>query len=383
MSWDNIRNNKIRSFLTILGIVIGVASIIALITIVQGATDEVTNQVSSLGANTITIQAPGTPLKQGLNDSDLKSLGEIDNIKGVSPTITKPVSIASNGKTMEQVNVKGKNDVFFTEVSEDISIGRGFNPLDLDRKTKVAVLGSDINKDLFLSDNPIGKDITINGLTFKIVGVLKPGSEFELSSSNDSVFIPYTTARTALSTRNIKEADVYMEDSSKSDEIIEDIKSVLNRAFNYKEDAYFIFNFEDIIEAIGDITGLMTLLLVGIASISLLVGGIGIMNMMLVSVTERTSEIGLRKALGAEPNSIQLQFILESIFLSLFGGIIGLLLGLLIAYIAAVNIGYPFAVSAMTLFIAIGFSSVVGIVFGFAPARKASKLNPIDALKTL
>ena len=383
MSWDNIRNNKVRSFLTILGIVIGVASIIALITIVQGATDEVTNQVSSLGANAITIEAPGTSLKQGLNDSDLESLSKIDNIKGVSPTITKQVSIASNGKTMEQVNIKGKNDVFFTEVSDDISIGRGFNNLDLDRKTKVAVLGSDINKDLFLAENPIGKDIKINGLTFKIVGILKPGSEFELSSSNDSVFIPYTTSRTALSTRNIKEADIYMDDSSKSDEIIEDMKSVLNRAFNYKEDAYFIFNFEDIIKAIGDITGLMTLLLVGIASISLLVGGIGIMNMMLVSVTERTSEIGLRKALGAEPNSIQLQFILESIFLSLFGGIIGLLLGLLIAYIAAVNIGYPFSVSAMTLFIAIGFSSVVGVVFGFAPARKASKLNPIDALKTL
>lgn len=383
MSWDNIRNNKVRSFLTILGIVIGVASIISLITIVQGATDEITNQVSSLGANTITIQAPGTSLKQGLNDSDLESLSEIDNIKGVSPTISKQVSIASNGKTMEKVDIKGKNDIFFKEIDEDISIGRGFNPLDLDKKTKVAVLGSDMNKDLFIGENPIGKDIKINGLTFKIVGVLKPGSEFELSSSNDSVFIPYTTARTALSSRDIKEADIYMNDSNKSDEIIEDVKLVLNRAFNYKDDAYFIFNFEDIIDAIGDITGLMTLLLAGIASISLLVGGIGIMNMMLVSVTERTSEIGLRKALGAEPNSIQLQFILESIFLSVFGGLIGLLLGLLIAYVAAANIGYPFSVSAMTLFIAIGFSSVVGIVFGFAPARKASKLNPIDALKTL
>lgn len=383
MSWDNIRNNKVRSLLTILGIVIGVASIISLITIVQGATDEVTNQVSSLGANTITIQASGTPLKQGLNDKDLEELSKIDNIKGVSPTIAKQVSIAANGQTMKNVSIKGRNNVFFEEESKDINFGRGLNVLDIDRKTKVAVLGSDINKEMFLDQNPIGKDIKINGLTFKIVGILKPGSEFALSSNNDSIFIPYTTARTALSTRNIKEADIYMKDSSKSDEIIEDIKLVLNRAFNYKENAYFIFNFEDIINAIGDITGLMTLLLAGIASISLLVGGIGIMNMMLVSVTERTSEIGLRKALGAEPNSIQLQFILESIFLSLFGGVIGLLLGLLIAYVASVSIGYPFSISAITLFIAIGFSSVVGIVFGYAPARKASKLNPIDALKTL
>lgn len=255
--------------------------------------------------------------------------------------------------------------------------------LDLESKTKVAILGSEINKDIFLDENPIGKNIKINGISFKIIGTLKPGSEFEFSSNNNSIFIPYTTAMTILNNRNISEVDVYMTDSNNSDQIIEDIKVVLNRAFNYKENAFFIFNFEDIIDAIGDITGLMTLLLAGIASISLVVGGIGIMNMMLVSVTERTSEIGLRKALGAEPNRIQLQFILESIFLSLFGGLFGLVLGLLIAYIAATVIGYPFSVSPMTLFIAIGFSSVVGIVFGYAPARKASKLNPIDALRRL
>lgn len=383
MSWENIISNKVRSFLTVLGIVIGVASIISLITIVQGATDEVTSQVSSLGANTITIQAPGTFLKQGLSDRDLNSLKEIDNIKGISPTITKKVSIVSNGMVMEDIDIKGKNNVFFEEGSEEISFGRGFNHLDLERKTKVAILGSNISRDIFLDENPIGKNIKINGISFKIIGTLKPGSEFDFSSNNETIFIPYTTAMMVLSIRNIGEADVYMADSSKSDEIIEDIKLVLNRAFNYKENAFFIFNFEDIINTIGDITRLMTLLLAGIASISLIVGGIGIMNMMLVSVTERTSEIGLRKALGAEPNRIQLQFILESIFLSLFGGLFGLILGLLIAYIAAVAIGYPFSISVMTLFIAIGFSSVVGIVFGYAPARKASKLNPIDALRRL
>ncbi|MGO1371528.1 MAG: ABC transporter permease [Senegalia sp. (in: firmicutes)] len=383
MSWDNIKSNKVRSFLTILGIVIGVASIISLITIVQGATDEITNQVSSLGANTITIQAPGTPLKQGLSDNDLDRLRDLDNIEGISPTITKEVSISSNNETMQDINIKGRNNIFFEEGSEKINYGRGFNYLDLESKTKIAILESEINKDIFLDENPIGKNIKINGISFKIIGTLKPGSEFEFSSNNNSIFIPYTTAMTILNNRNISEVDVYMTDSNNSDQIIEDIKVVLNRAFNYKENAFFIFNFEDIIDAIGDITGLMTLLLAGIASISLVVGGIGIMNMMLVSVTERTSEIGLRKALGAEPNRIQLQFILESIFLSLFGGLFGLVLGLLIAYIAATVIGYPFSVSPMTLFIAIGFSSVVGIVFGYAPARKASKLNPIDALRRL
>lgn len=383
MSWDNIISNKISSFLTILGIVIGVASIISLITIVQGATDEITNQVSSLGANTITIQAPGTPLKNGLLDRDLDDLRKIDNIKGVSPTITSRTSIAAEGKVIEGISIKGRNNIFFEEGSEQISYGRGFNPIDLERKSKVAILGNDINKEMFFAEDPIGKSIKINGLTFKVIGTLKAASEFEFSSNNETVFIPYTTAMSTLETSNINEADVYMSDSSKSDQIIEDIRIVLNRAFNYKDEAYFIFNFEDIIKTIGDITGLMTLLLAGIASISLVVGGIGIMNMMLVSVTERTSEIGLRKALGAEPNRIQLQFILESIFLSLFGGVFGLILGLLIAYVAAVSIGYTFTVSAVTLFIAIGFSSLVGIVFGYAPARKASKLNPIDALRRL
>lgn len=164
---------------------------------------------------------------------------------------------------MEDIDIKGGNNVFFEEGSEELAFGRGFNPLDLKKETKVAILGSGINRDMFLDEDPIGKDININGLSFKIIEVLKSGSEFDFSSNNDSIFIPYTTAMTTLSTRDITEADVYMSDSSKSEQIIEDIKLVLNISFNYKENAYFIFNFEDIIDAIGDIKGLMTILLAG------------------------------------------------------------------------------------------------------------------------
>lgn len=381
MSWSNIVNNKMRSFLTILGIVIGVASIIALITIVQGAANEVTKQVSALGADKITIQAMGTSFKKGLNEKDLEAFSKIQDIKGLSPTITSKVSIVGNNITKTDISIEGKNEVHFKADTKLIRNGRGLNTFDVEEGTRVAIIGSYINKEMFLGKDPIGEELLINGIAFTIVGVLDSSSEFAFSSTNETIIIPYTTAMKTLGNRNITDIDVYMADTGKSDVIINDLKQVLNQAFNYKENSYFIFNMEDIIATIGDITGMMSLLLAGIASISLVVGGIGIMNMMLVSVTERTSEIGLRKALGAEPNSIQLQFIIESIFLSVFGGILGLIVGMLIAFVASIYIGFSPTIVMSTVILAVGFSGIIGIVFGFMPARKASRLNPIDALR--
>ncbi|MFZ7120231.1 MAG: ABC transporter permease [Eubacteriaceae bacterium] len=383
MSWENIIHNKLRSFLTMLGIVIGVASIIALITIVQGATNSISDQVNDLGVNKITINAIGTPLKQGLTNEDMENISKVDNVNYTSPTVSSNTSIIYNGNSMEEVSVKGKNEVYFNTDSSLLKSGRSINILDLENKNQVAVIGRNIVDELYYGMDPVGESLILNGTTYTVIGTLADSNEFSMESNNDTVIIPYTTALRSLGMKNISSLDVYLKDSNLADETVTQIKGVLEAAFNYKDDAYSIFNMGDMIDTFESMMSMMSLLLTGIAAISLVVGGIGIMNMMLVSITERTSEIGLRKALGATPNRIQLQFIIESIFLSIFGGIIGLIFGSLIAYIATTLIGIGFTVSISTILLAVGFSGAVGIIFGYMPARKASRLNPIDALRSL
>jgi len=383
MSWENIVKNKLRSFLTMLGIVIGVASIIALITIVQGATNSISNEVSELGANKVTVTAMGTPLKQGLNEEDINNISKVGNISGVSPTISGKTGIVYNGKVIENVPVQGKNDVYFNMDSSLLKTGRPINSLDLDSKNQVAVIGSDIVNELYYGVDPLGKELMLNGTTYTVIGTLQGSSGFSMGSNNESVVIPYTTALRSLGVKNISSLDVFLADTTLADDTVTEIKGVLNPAFNYKDNAYTIFNMGDMIESFESMMSMMSLLLAGIAAISLVVGGIGIMNMMLVSITERTTEIGLRKALGATPNRIQLQFVIEAIFLSVVGGLIGLVLGGVIAYTAATLIGTGFSISISTISLAVGFSGLVGIVFGYMPARKASRLNPIDALRSL
>jgi len=366
-----------------LGIVIGVASIIALITIVQGATNSINDQVSELGVNKITVTAVGTPLKQGLNEEDLSNISLVDNIEGVSPTVSGNTGIAYNGNVLENINIQGKNQVYFNTDTSLLKSGRAINILDLENKNQVAIIGSNVVEELYYGINPIGEEITINSKTYTVIGTLNSSGGFTMGSNDDAVIIPYTTALRNLGVKNITSLDVFLTDTTIADDTVTNMKGVLNQAFNYKDDAYTIFNMGDMIDSFQTMMSMMSLLLSGIAAISLVVGGIGIMNMMLVSITERTTEIGLRKALGATPSRIQQQFIIESIFLSIFGGIIGVVLGSLIAYIAAMAIGLGFSISLSTILLAVGFSGAVGIVFGYMPARKASQLNPIDALRSL
>lgn len=385
MSWQNIVGNKLRSFLTILGIVIGVASIVALITIVQGVTREVTGRFKSMGTNKLTVQAYGTPLKMGLNDSDLRTLSELDGIQGISPTVSTIMPVVAKGKVVEAVSIQGKNEMYFRNEFDTVLRGRALNSIDVECGNRVCLINEDLENELFFGIAAVGEKLVIGGISYDIVGVFNRKSSFSPLSvyESHSVIVPYVNAMRLAGVNNITSIDVYMSDSESSDRIVESIESVLDQAFNYRSGTYSIINMDDLLDMMNDVVGMMTVMLGGIASIALLVGGIGIMNMMLVSVAERTAEIGLRKALGAEPKDIQIQFLIESVFLSTFGGIIGLGTGEFIALLVSKIAGFGFYMSLRAALTAIGFSIAVGVVFGFAPASRASRLNPIEALRSM
>jgi putative ABC transport system permease protein len=382
MSWMNVIHNKLRSALTILGIVIGVGSIIALITIGKSSMSEMTNEFTSFGADKITVQVTGTPLKQGLIDNDIEKLQQIENVAGISPTLTGNTTIVASGVEKTNVIIQGKNDVYFSKTPNLLENGRGINLIDIESENRVSLIGSDIAKDLFFQEDPIGKELIINGVGYQIIGTLKESSSFSNSSMNDAVIVPYTTSMSLLGTGYVSTVDVFMENSRYSDQITEDIQVVLNEAFNDKKEGFTIINMQDMLSSINKITNMLSLMLGGIGSIALFVGGIGIMNMMLVSVTERTTEIGLRKALGAEPKRIQQQFLIEAVFLSLIGGVLGFFGGVGVSYVVCLLMGTKLVLTISTVLLALGFSGAVGIIFGIAPARKASRLSPIDALRS-
>lgn len=391
MSWKNIKGNKLRSFLTTLGIIIGVLAIITLITVMEGATDEITSQFSELGAGRVSVSVSGTALKRGLSGRDLETIAKIDNVLGVDPNLTFTLHIASGGEMVEDVSIEGRSDRYFTATSDMISSGRPLLPTDMDPNARVCVIDEDVRLELFPNESPLGKKIVVGGLSFEIVGVLSSETDNDVMSfmslmskpTNGTVMIPYEVAMRMNQSGSINSLTVYLADTDRADETIDNIKGALNVIFNYKDDAFRVISIDSLLDTMDAITDMMTTLIAGIGSIALLVGGIGIMNMMLVSVTERTVEIGLRKALGAKPRLIQTQFLIESVMLSLIGGVVGIMLGNLLSYVVAEAIGYTFRISTGATTLGFTFSAAIGILFGWMPARKASGLNPIDALRSM
>ena len=387
LSWENIKSNKMRTFLTTLGIIIGVTAVISLITIVNGVIATVMNEFASLGAGTISVSISGTPLKRGLTESDLESLEALDNVAGVSPTISSTGMAARNQKLLDSVSIQGKNEVYYAHNSL-VTVGRGISEWDVENSAYVCVIDQDIADKLFAGENPVGQTLTVSGTTYTVIGLEGQNDDLMASMSgfgsnyDGTITIPYTTARKVTGNSSISSLEIYVADTDFTDQLMDEVESVLYLAFNQNENSYYVFAMDSLLDTMNQMMGTMTYMLAGIASIALLVGGIGIMNMMLVSVSERKQEIGLRKAMGAAPGRIQLQFLLESVVLSLLGGIIGVILGMLLSLLAASLLNTDFVFSASAVALGVGFSTAVGIIFGWAPARKASRLSPIDALRS-
>ena len=389
MSWKNICGNKMRTFLTMLGIIIGVTAIIALITTVSSATNEITSQFSALGAGKVSVTIYGTNIKKGLNEADLSRIEALDNVAGVDPNVSISTYAAQTGLLIEDVTVDGRSSYYFDSQEDLIARGRALKLSDMDRNSHVCVIDQTLATAAFGDEDPLDNTIILDGQRFTVVGILSDSSTNDIMSAmtgrsdGGTAIIPYPAAMRLSGTSTIRSLTLYLKDSSISSDTVDDVEEILNSAFNYRDNSFMLMNLDSLLDTMNSITGMMTTMLAGIASIALLVGGIGIMNMMLVSVSERTTEIGLRKALGARPGLIQIQFLMESVMLSLFGGIIGIIVGNLVSWIIAVVIGFSFSFNINAITLAFVFSASVGILFGWAPARKASRLNPIDALRSM
>lgn len=379
MAFASIFSNKMRSFLTMLGIIIGVLAVTLLVSVVQGATGQVTSQIASMGSNLLTVSVTDTRVNLYITMDDLDALQGKEGVALTAPIVTTNAEVAGNGES-QTASVQGVTPNYFSITDLNVQTGRLLGQTDIDNRTDVALIGTDLAETLFDTSDVVGQTMTIGERTFTIVGLLEEQGSSLTGSQDERVLIPFTTAQRM--TQNTQITAFYA--SAESSDTVTQAQNALNR-FMYAalgdEDSYTIYNQSALLEAMDEVLGTMSLLLGGIAGISLLVGGIGIMNIMLVSVTERTREIGIRKAIGAQRSDILIQFLIEAIVLSLLGGLIGLALGMMGAALLSAYMGMTIQVSWGIAAIAIGFSVLVGVVFGVYPAAKASRLHPIEALR--
>jgi len=378
MALRNIRGNKMRAFLTMLGIIIGVSSVIVLVSIGQGSSKSVADQINSLGTNLITVSITNTDTP--FTQDDLTEIEKINGIKSVSPIISGRVTL-KNGTNTVQVSLIGSNAAFEGVRNMSINSGRFIADIDNDYRQKVAVLGSSTAEELFPNQSPVDQYVLINGDRYKVVGVLNAKGGSQGQNIDETVIIPFNTAQRLLQTTHITQFFAQSTSQDTLERAMFDIKIYLSQIFHGDTNSFSVFDQQDIMDTMSSVSKTLTLMLGGIASISLLVGGIGIMNIMLVSVTERTKEIGIRKAIGAKRKHILSQFLIESVVLSAIGGLVGIGMGALATKIYAVVTGGTVAYSLSVMLFAFIFSVIVGVVFGVFPANKASKLHPIEALR--
>ncbi len=386
MSLSNIRSNKMRSFLTVLGILIGVTAVIALITTVSGFSGTLSSSFLRMGAGTLTVSVSGSDLKSGLTAEDLAGLTALDEVEGVTPTVSLRSRVSRGGEYKTNVSISGKNAYYFYRNDTAVSRGRAIHPTDESSSTFVCLINQDIVNELFFGVDPIGENMYIDGIPFLVVGILADDAGESISnimSGSAAILIPYTTALKMNNSSDVTNFTVYLAEGADSEAASARIEEAMDVMFSFEDDCFTITSMSSIEDTMNDMLSMVSSLLAGIASIALVVGGIGIMNMMLTTVTERTVEIGLKKALGAIPWQIQIQFLIESFLLSMIGGLAGVVLGLILSFILCQVMGSAFVISTGAILLGVSFSAAVGIIFGWAPARKASRLNPIDALRAM
>ncbi len=377
MAISTIRSNKLRTFLTMLGIIIGVMAVTLLVSLVEGATNKVTDSMNDLGGDELVVQITSTTKRLTLHE--VESLEGSSGIQYVSPTIQGSDTAVAEGNSHD-VSVVGITDRYGDVQGLDILNGRTFTQTDTDNRLNVAIIGYGTAEDLYGTTDVLEQNVHVLGRDYRIVGVLKDKEDSIAGSVNDTIYIPLTNAQRWLKSVSIQSFYV----SARQDRLNEaqsHIRSFLMDKYG-DDDNFSVVNMADVMDVIDQVMGTLELLLGAIAGISLVVGGIGIMNIMLVSVTERTREIGIRKAIGAQKSDIVVQFLIESAVISLMGGVIGMALSqLVLTVINLAKPGYSFAISGSVAAVALGFSIFVGIVFGIYPAAKAASLKPINALR--
>ena len=386
MSLSNILANRMRSFLTVLGILIGVTAVIALITTISGVSGSLSSSFSSMGAGTLMVSVTGSDLKSGMTADNLAELSSMDEVDGLTPSVSLSARVSRGGSYETNISVSGKNAYYFRTNESLLERGRKLNAVDEEQTSFVCWISSDMVESFFYGVDPIGESLYINGIPFLVAGLLSEdgdASMASLMSGSADILIPYTTALKMNNASYVTSFTVYLADGTDSEAAADSIEARMDAMFSYEEDCFSVTTMSGIEDAMEEMLSMMTALLAGIASIALVVGGIGIMNMMLTSVTERTTEIGLKKALGALPWQIQLQFLMESFLLSLIGGLAGVALGLILSFAMCRAMSAQFVLSVGAIALGVGFSAAVGVLFGWAPARKASRLNPIDALRSV
>lgn len=387
--------NKVRSSLTILGIVIGIGSVIAMVSIGQGASGQIQSSIEGLGSNLLTvipgfiqpgrgIVSSGRGAAQTLKNEDVEVIKRVAGVVYVSPELQRRFQIIASGNNTN-TTVIGVEPAYLQVRNISLANGSFITEEHLRSLGKVAVLGPTVAQDLFGKETePIGKVIRINKINFKVIGVLQPKGSAGFFNQDDMVFVPLTTMQKVLAGVDfLSKIAISVENKELMSEVQREVISVLAQKHRVdpQNPDFSIVSQAEIIGALTQVTNTFTVFLAAVAGISLIVGGIGIMNMMLTTVTERTREIGLRKAVGAKKRDISLQFLIEAITLTFLGGIIGIILGWLVAVGISQFAGIATKISIQSVLLAFGVSGIIGVVFGYYPAKRAASLNPIEALR--